>query len=331
MFPFCSNEDMVKAAIQAGTPTAASPATDEADTTMLSELAGLAMELARAFQARAVAAIQADDLDRAGKAEASFNRTALGIRRAVALKARLREQKEEERRKADAHRHRLQGRKDDRRHAVAQGVSRAIAVVKPEAQERLTADLWLRLTETDRIDADLADTALPIETLVLRLGREIGLSHRAIAYGLDPARAKARAEQAAAGPKPWDEVPAAGPTRVTPGPPHRPGESSHWHSIPAEDVGGPEGERYFHNIINGEIYNQSWELVRTLPADDRPDPPPPPDPAVTAPPDPPPDRPLPSDRRQWTDADLAEHRRRESERGAQWRHWQLFQRIHQQG
>ncbi|MGO1075579.1 hypothetical protein [Inquilinus sp. CA228] len=86
----------------------------------------------------------------------------------AALKARLHLQREEERRKADAHRRRLQDRKDDRRHAVAQGVSRAVAVVKPEAQERLTADLWVRLTETDRIDADLADTALPIETLARR-------------------------------------------------------------------------------------------------------------------------------------------------------------------
>lgn len=42
---------MVDAAIKAGTPPAAPPATDEADIAMLSEFAGLAMELARGFQA----------------------------------------------------------------------------------------------------------------------------------------------------------------------------------------------------------------------------------------------------------------------------------------
>ncbi|MGK9165024.1 hypothetical protein KXR53_01935 [Inquilinus limosus] len=67
---------------------------------MVSLMAELSLELARAFQARGLAAIQAGDLDRAGKAEAGFNRLFLGIRRAVALKAKLRQQRQEEQREA---------------------------------------------------------------------------------------------------------------------------------------------------------------------------------------------------------------------------------------
>lgn len=100
---------------------------------MLSGLAELALELAGGFQAQALAA----------------------------LKTRLRQERGEARREAQAHRGRRQDKKGDRRHAVAQCVSRAIADERPEAKERLTTELWERLTEDDRIDADLADTGPP--------------------------------------------------------------------------------------------------------------------------------------------------------------------------
>jgi hypothetical protein len=73
---------MVDAAIKAGTSSAASTATAGRDTAVLDELVDLGMDLARAFKAKAAAALQADDLDRAVAAAAGFNRTALGIRRA---------------------------------------------------------------------------------------------------------------------------------------------------------------------------------------------------------------------------------------------------------
>ncbi|MFE0754287.1 hypothetical protein ACFW16_10065 [Inquilinus sp. NPDC058860] len=218
---------------------------------MLSELAGLAMELARGFQAQGVAALAASDLDRAGKAETRFSSLFLGIRRAVALKARLRQQREERRHKAEARRDRLQDRKDDRRHAVAQGVSHAIAVVSPDAMERLTADLWIRLTENERIDADLG---LPGDTI------------------------------------------------------------------------------YNFNTTTGEVFAPGGKLFRKLPMDEAPsalaDTGPP---SATAPPDPAPDRPLPAGRRQWTDDDWAEHRRREKERDAKWRGLQMLAHIHRHG
>jgi hypothetical protein len=146
---------------------------------MLSELMELALELARAFQARALAALAADDLDRAGEAETRFSSLFLGIRRTIALQARLRAQREQAQREAEFRRKTRQDERDDRRHAVARGVADAIATVPDaEAQERLTDDLWDRLTEDERIDVDLADTALPIEALIASLCRALGLPPR---------------------------------------------------------------------------------------------------------------------------------------------------------
>ncbi|MGO1074283.1 hypothetical protein [Inquilinus sp. CA228] len=266
---------MVDRAIKTRTPFAASPATDEADLALLSRMAALAEALAAGFQAQGVAALKAGDLDRAGKAEGGFSNLFLGIRRAIALKARLRQQREETRRKAEAHKDRRQDQKDRRRHAVAERMSRAIAAGKPEARERLTTELWERLTEDDRIDADLADTALPIETLVQWLGREIGVSRRALAAALDPNGPKA--DPAGAGPKPWDEIP--GHAAANPPPPPRrydytPGT---YRTIPAADLGLPGDEIYNLNTTTGEIFAPGGKLFRKL--DDRP-----PDPGGAGPP-----------------------------------------------
>ena len=168
---------------------------------MLSELMELAEELARGFHALALAALAAGDLDRAGDAETCFSSLFLGIRRAIALKARLRQQREQAQREAEIRRKSRQDEKDGRRHAVAQGVAAAIAAIPDaEAQERLTADLREKLTEDERIDVDLADTALPIEALIASLCRALGLPPGGIppAGGSAPA-AKSGADDA--GPK----------------------------------------------------------------------------------------------------------------------------------
>src|SRR5688572_22719375 len=91
MFLFCSNTGMVDAS-SAGTPSAASPATDEAvrETEVLSGLTKLALEMARTFQAEAIAALAAGDLARAGKVESRFSTLFLAIRRVVALQLRRR-------------------------------------------------------------------------------------------------------------------------------------------------------------------------------------------------------------------------------------------------
>jgi len=145
---------------------------------MLSELMTLAEELASGFQALGVAALKAGDLDRGGDAETRFSSLFLGIRRAVALKIKLREQREKAQREAELRRKSRQAEKDDRRQAVAQGVAQAIAAAPDadtDAKERLTVDLWEKLTEDDRIDTDLADRALPVEALIASLCRALGL------------------------------------------------------------------------------------------------------------------------------------------------------------
>ncbi|WP_343718517.1 hypothetical protein, partial [Inquilinus sp.] len=97
-------------------------------------------------------------------------------------------------------------------------------------------------------------------------------------------------------------------------------------SIAAEDVGGPEGETWVIDTINGEIFDQDWTLIRTLPKDDRP-----PDsgaagpPAATAPPDPggnPPGT-APS----GEDQDEAERKRLRRERDAEGRRAMMMAHI----
>jgi hypothetical protein len=161
-------------------PSAASPATEEADRddVVLSELTELSLELARAIQAAGVKAAKAGDLDKAGLAETHFSQLALGIRRAIALKDRLRERQEEARREAEEGWIRWQEVRDDSRRRVARAVIRSIKATPadpPADRDRLTADLWTRLDKADRIDADRPDTVLPIETLVLRMCRDLGI------------------------------------------------------------------------------------------------------------------------------------------------------------
>jgi hypothetical protein len=273
---------MVDDAIDAGSPSAASPATEVAarDAVVLSELTELALGLARGFQAPGVAALDAGDLDRAGEAEPRFSSLFLGIRRAIALKMKLREQHEKAQREAESHKDRRRDEKDRRRQTVAERVSRAIAAEKPEAKERLTAELWERLAEDERIDADLADTALPIEILIQRLRRDIGLSRRA----LDP---DGTAGADAAGPK----SPRGTAGRAAAAPPPQDPSFPDEHFIWASDLGGPEGEYWRHDLSTGEVFDWSGNVVRTLPISTQPrrcDPtgtaPPAPDPR------PPPDR-----------------------------------------
>jgi len=253
---------MDKATTRSAPSSAASPATEEAvrDAEILSELAELSLELARAIQAAAVKAVKAGKLDTVATAEAGFNRLALGIRRAIALKDRLRERQEEARREAEDRRDRRQTEKIERRHRVAQGVTRAIAAARPdapdapEARERLTADLWTRLSETDRIDADLADTALPIETLVLRLCRDLGIDP-VLASG--PAAPVTRTKTEEPGRIAAGLVP-PGLRRYPPG---------RYRRVPSADLGRPEHEFYMLNTDTGEIIPKPPPPLPDKPAD----------------------------------------------------------------
>ncbi|WP_342239654.1 hypothetical protein [Inquilinus sp. OTU3971] len=282
----------LKAKLRRQRQEAASPAADEAardaqDAAMLSELMELAEELARGFHAQALAALAADDLDRAGTAETRFSSLFLGIRRAIALKIRLRQQREQAQREAEFRRKTRQDEKDGRRQAVSQGVAAAIAAVPdPEAREQLTTDLREKLTEDERIDVDLADTALPIEALIASLCRALGLPPPGTPPAGGPAAGRSAAA-AKAGP------PAAGPKGQVSGLARHRAASKLCRPIPADDAGGPEGER----------------------------------PSVgTGPPDPAPHR----DRHRSTDAERA-GRRSETARDARWRRLRMLAPIHRLG
>jgi hypothetical protein len=212
---------------------------------MLSELMDLAEELARGFHALALAALAAGDLDRAGEAETRFSSLFLGIRRAIALKARLRQQREQAQREAEHRRKTRQDEKDGRRQAVAQGVVAAIAAVPDaEAQERLTAELREKLTEDERIDVDLADTALPIEALIASLCRALGLPPP----GTPPAGGPAAGGPAGAAKSGTD---AAGPKGRNSGPALNRVSPNLRRTIPAEGAGWPGGERSVHTVAAG--------------------------------------------------------------------------------
>ncbi|MGO1078690.1 hypothetical protein [Inquilinus sp. CA228] len=202
---------------------------------------------------------------------------------------------------------------NDRRLSVSRSVGRAIAAAPDtdaEARDRLTADLWDRLTENDRIDADLADTALPLETLVLRLCRDLGIPPDWAALAAGPAGEDEEDEDPGSGPE-------SGPPPAADPPPRDPSRPSCVvaRGIWASDVGGPEGERWIHDVTTGEVTDKTGKVVRTLPVPDQPwrigcselDPPVWPPPAESAaPPEPEPPETAPPE----TDA---ERRRREYE------------------
>ncbi|MFE0753280.1 hypothetical protein ACFW16_04960 [Inquilinus sp. NPDC058860] len=171
---------MADADTRTETAPTAPPLPDE--DAILSGLIELSMAMARAFQAEALAALQAGDLDRACKAEARFSRLFLGIRRAIALKARLRQQRDEARHAAEQDRDDQLARAADRRRRVAQGVTGSIAAATAgttppdiETREQLTADLWDRLAGDHAGRFDRADRALPIEALIRSLCRALGI------------------------------------------------------------------------------------------------------------------------------------------------------------
>jgi hypothetical protein len=231
MFLLCSNLGMVDADIRTETAPTVPPLPD--DDAILSGLIQLSAAMARAFQAQAVTALQADDLDRAGRAETHFSRLFLGIRRAIALRAKLRAQSDEAQRAADQDRDDQQDQAADRRRRVAQGVTGAIAAATPddvEAREQLTADLWDRLAGDHAGRFDRADRALPLESLIRSLCRALGIppDRAAIAAaiaGTEEALDEARAETAEDAPAEGWFHPADAPVASRP-PPRPPGPDS---------------------------------------------------------------------------------------------------------
>ena len=302
---------MTKADARPNTPAAAPLAADEAarEAAVLSRLMDLSLEMAEVFQARAVAAAKAGADDKAASAEAGFNRTALGLRRTIALKAKLRRQREEAAQQTDDRRRLQRLRSDDRRRAVAKGIGRAIAAVPDaEIRDHLTADLWMRVAEDERIDADRPDTLLPVETLVLLLGRELGLPRHGLTASLGP-EAKAVPDRAVpqererrfVGECEWSSaMPDPDTMEYTPG---------HYRTITAAELGLPGDEVFPFNITTGEVFDRNHKVFRRLSTGPEPPDTGPPADATAPPADAGPPEPAPPDE----DPAEAEHRRRQAE------------------
>ena len=336
---------MASVADDIGIQTAAEPATDHhaRDRDALSRLTDLSLQLAEAFQAQALAALKDGRIDQASTAEASFSRLALGIRRAIALKARLQRWQDDDQRQGGRWGLRQDQVRNERRHAVARGVGRAIAATGQDvkAQDRITTDLWSRLTTDDRIDIDLDDTALSIEALILRLCRDLGLDPSWVdrPKPAAPTRGTAPAKPART-PKPWDPD-FNWPVQKAPEKPETDRSAArlstrHYRRIMATDVGRPEDERHVLGVTTGEVLDAKGKPVRILPGFPGASPPEteaetaapgtgPPAASATPPPAPEPAA-TPSPEPEDPDA---ERRREERIRAENWQRLRLFEHIYQ--
>ncbi len=161
----------------------------ERATRMLDRFAEMAAEQAEALHRAALAALEAGDITKARELGLAFDRVGRGLRRALALQARLaRAYQELADREAAGIRDRAED-KAQRRRQVARAVAGSIGgddAVDAERGEALTADMWERLVEDGEIDAALAQDGYPLEEIVLQLCRDIGI--RPDPAWLDPVR-----------------------------------------------------------------------------------------------------------------------------------------------
>ena len=143
---------------------------------MLSALAHLGLEFARLFQAEGVAAFQRGDIDRALLMERRFSHMALGVRRAIALRMRLREEREKARRETESVPRQavLASRPQP---ATIQDTSPAV-VAAPEADAAETAQPTVDPAPAgrERTHADRPDRVLPLDALVRSFCRTLGFS-----------------------------------------------------------------------------------------------------------------------------------------------------------
>jgi hypothetical protein len=189
------------------TPQSAAPAPDRAEAEragrMLDRLAEMAMERAEAMHAASLAAIKAGDAATVRDLELSLDRAGRGVRHTLALKAHLARERQELADKAEAGAAAWAEAKDRRRRQVARAVVRAIEAspgMPPSGVALYSSAMWKRLFETE-IDAALALAGHPIEEIVLRLCRDIGIDPQ-IVLPDEPGRGRQRKAQDEAPPDP---------------------------------------------------------------------------------------------------------------------------------
>ena len=173
----------MNAAPSVSSPADDRPALDDAAADraarMFGELAEMAMERARILHAACLAALKAGDVAAVKSLSLACERAERSVRRTLALElhfARIRQEmldqaEDGEIRRAEA--------KDTRRREVAGIVTEAIErdpdIGSDTERDERVVDLWERLLENDDINAALALAKLPIEEIVLRLCRDLGI------------------------------------------------------------------------------------------------------------------------------------------------------------
>jgi hypothetical protein len=160
------------------TPRVLDPAEAERAGRMLDRLAEMAMEQAEATHQGLLADTRAGDAAQAKDFGLAFDRAARGLRRTLALKFRLVRDRQEMADKAAAQARDRAAETARRRRQVAGLVTRSIAAdgnLYGADLEKATSGMWERLIEDDGVDAALVLAGHPIEEIVIRLCRDIGI------------------------------------------------------------------------------------------------------------------------------------------------------------
>jgi hypothetical protein len=177
------------------TPQPAPPAIDQAEVEragrMLDRLAEMAMEQAEVTHQGLLAATRAGDAAQAKDFGLAFDRAARGVRRTLAIKFRLARDRQEMADKMAAQARDRAAETARRRRQVADLVTRSITAdgnLYGKDLEKASAWMWERLIEDDGIDAALAFAGHPIEEIVIRLCRSIGIRPELVLDPADPDR-----------------------------------------------------------------------------------------------------------------------------------------------
>ena len=160
------------------TAPAAPPATDmvEWELTILSALADLGFELARLFQAEGIAALQRGDIDRALVMERRFSHMALGVRRAIALKMRMRQEREKAGREAESAPRQAAPASRPQPATIQDTGPAAAAAPEADAGETAQPTVDPAPSGRERPHADRPDKVLPLDALVRSFCRTLGFS-----------------------------------------------------------------------------------------------------------------------------------------------------------
>jgi hypothetical protein len=225
---------------------------------LLSEMEALSAAFAREFQVHGVTALrEEEDLAEAeaeaGAAEAHFSHLYIGMRRSIALKARLLKQRQEARHAAEDRRDDAQAERAERHRAVARGVIQAIDAATsdaPEDRERLTTEMWDRMDTCDRIDVDRRDTVPPIDVLIRQMCRNLGIKPEgpAFAAGTTPENEDGAAEA---------EILSVGGIRF---------RRRRFRRVPSAELGRPVTEHYMLDTDTNEIFPTPPPPLPDLPA-----------------------------------------------------------------